>query len=150
MTLKCVWDQICLVCTQKEAKVNEQAVQSKTERFRRFMTTRGSDGNDPANESNASRRIAAWSHDMSGHAQKCVEIYCQFPKKDVPSLQSMATSCVDDHLILPEDFEVQGELSDVCAQIVLTCLYLPEIGRPDLIWSVCTLARPSQSEKHSV
>ena len=146
MTLKFVWDQICLGCMQREAKVNEQAVQSKTERFRRFMTTRGSDGNDLANESNASRKIAAWSHDMSGHAQKCVGIYCQFAKKDVPSLLSVATPSVDDHLIPPEDFEVQGELSDVCAQIVLKCLYLPDIGRPDLILSVGTLAGgPSQS-----
>ena len=146
MTLKFVWDQICLGCMQREAKVNEQPVQSKTERFRRFMTTRGSDGNDQANESNASRKIAAWSHDMSGHAQKCVGIYCQFAKKDVPSLKSVATPSVDDHLIPPEDFEVQGKLSDVCAQIVLKCLYLPDIGRPDLILSVGTLAGgPSQS-----
>ena len=58
MTLKFVWDQICLGCTQREVTVNQQAVRSKTERFRRFMTTEGSDGKDPANESNPSRKIA--------------------------------------------------------------------------------------------
>ena len=32
-------------------------------------------------------------------------------------------------------------LSDVCSQIVLKCLYLARIGRPDIVWSVNKLAR---------
>ena len=119
MTLKFIWDQICLGYTYREAKLNEQAVQSKTERFRRFMTTGGTDGKDLANECNPSIKIAAWGRDMTGHVEKCVERSFEFAKKDVPFLQSVATPCVDDHPIPPEDFEVQGELSDVCAQIVL-------------------------------
>ena len=34
-----------------------------------------------------------------------------------------------------------GELSKVCSQIVLKCLYLARIGRPDIQWSVNKLAR---------
>ena len=34
-----------------------------------------------------------------------------------------------------------GELSQVCSQIVLKCLYLARIGRPDILWSVNKLAR---------
>ena len=34
-----------------------------------------------------------------------------------------------------------GELSHVCSQIVLRCLYLARIGRPDILWSVNKLAR---------
>ena len=34
-----------------------------------------------------------------------------------------------------------GELSQVCSQIVLKCLYLPRIGRSDILWSVNKLAR---------
>ena len=34
-----------------------------------------------------------------------------------------------------------GELSKVCFQIVLTCLHLARIGRPDISWSVNKLAR---------
>ena len=33
------------------------------------------------------------------------------------------------------------ELSKVCSQIVLKCLYLARIGRPDILWSVNKLAR---------
>ena len=34
-----------------------------------------------------------------------------------------------------------GELSQVCSQIVLICLYLARIGRPCILWSVNKLAR---------
>ena len=34
-----------------------------------------------------------------------------------------------------------GELSQVCSQIVLKCLYFARIGRPDILWSVNKLAR---------
>ena len=34
-----------------------------------------------------------------------------------------------------------AELSKVCSQIVLTCLFLARIGRPDTLWSVNKLAR---------
>ena len=34
-----------------------------------------------------------------------------------------------------------GESSDVCSQIVWTCLYLARIGRPDILWTVSKLAR---------
>ena len=35
----------------------------------------------------------------------------------------------------------EGELSDVCSQIVLKCSYLARIGRPDILWSVNKHAR---------
>ena len=34
-----------------------------------------------------------------------------------------------------------GELPQVCSQIVLKCLYLARIGRPDIVWSVNKIAR---------
>ena len=34
-----------------------------------------------------------------------------------------------------------GELSQVCSQIVLKCLYLARVGRPDILWSVNKLVR---------
>ena len=40
-----------------------------------------------------------------------------------------------------EEMKSVGELSNVCSQIVLKCLYLARIGRPDILWSVNKLAR---------
>ena len=50
-------------------------------------------------------------------------------------------SCLDDHQIKKEELENKGELSEVCSHIVLKCLYLARIGRPDILWSVNKLAR---------
>ena len=40
-----------------------------------------------------------------------------------------------------EEMKSVGELSQVCSQIVLKCLYLARIGRPDILWSVNKLAQ---------
>ena len=40
-----------------------------------------------------------------------------------------------------EEIGSLGELSTVCSQIVVKCLYLARIGSPDVLWSVNKLAR---------
>ena len=40
-----------------------------------------------------------------------------------------------------EELKSVGEFSKVSSQIVLKCLYLARIGRPDILWSVNKLAR---------
>ena len=40
-----------------------------------------------------------------------------------------------------KELESVGELSQVCSQIVLKCLYLARIGRQHILWSVNKLAR---------
>ena len=45
-----------------------------------------------------------------------------------------------DHQIKKEELENKGELPEVCSHIVLKCLYLARIGRPDILWSVNKLA----------
>ena len=50
-----------------------------------------------------------------------------FDKKNVSSLQRVATPRTDVHQLSPDDFETKGELSDVCAQIVLEFLYWQEL-----------------------
>ena len=46
---------------------------------------------------------------MQGHAEKCVERYSEFAKKNVSSPQQAATPCMDDRLTPPEDYETIGE-----------------------------------------
>ena len=48
---------------------------------------------------------------------------------------------MDDHQFKEEENESGGELSTVCSQTVLKCLYLARIGRPDILRSVNKLAR---------
>ena len=56
-------------------------------------------------------------------------------------LNKVSTPCIDDHHFKEEELQSGGELSKVSSQIVLKCLYLARIGRPDILWSVNKLAR---------
>ena len=78
---------------------------------------------------------------MAGHAKKCVERYCELPNKTTQQLYKVSTPCIDDHHFKEEETKSVGELSNTCSQIVLKCLYLARIGRPDILWSVNKLAR---------
>ena len=85
--------------------------------------------------------ILSWSYDTVGYAKKCVARYCELANKTTQQLYKVATPCADDHHFEEEENESVGELSTVCSQIVLKCLYLARIGRPDILWCVNKLAR---------
>ena len=78
---------------------------------------------------------------MEGHAKKCVERYCELANKTTQQHYKVSTPCIDDHHFKEEEMKSVGELSQVRSQIVLKCLYLARIGRPDILWSVNKLAR---------
>ena len=65
-----------------------------------------------------------------------------WPTKQTQQLYKVTTPCLDDHHFKEEELKSVGELSQVSSQIVLKCLYLARIGRPDVLWSVNKLARP--------
>ena len=78
---------------------------------------------------------------MEGHAKKCVERYCELANKTTQQLYKVSTPCIDDHHFKEEELKSVGELSQVCSQFVLNCVYLARIGRLDILWSVNKLAR---------
>ena len=65
--------------------------------------------------------ISSWSYDMEGHAKKCVERCCELANKSTQQLHKVATPTSINSKKKKKDV---GELSKVCAQIVLKCLYL--------------------------
>ena len=89
-------------------------------------------------ESDAS--ISSWSYDLEGHAKRCVERNCELANRTTQQLHKVEAPCLHDHQ--PEEkLKSAGEVSKVCAQIVLKCLHLARIGIPDILWSVNKLAR---------
>ena len=84
--------------------------------------------------------ISSWFYDMEGHAKKCVERYCELADKTSQQLYKESTPCLDDHTSKKE-LKSGEELSKVCSQVVLKCLYLTHIGRSDILWSVNNCAR---------
>ena len=70
------------------------------------------------------------SYDMEVHSNRTTR-----------QLYKVSTPCIDDHHFKEEELKSVRELSKVCSQIVLICLYLVRVGRPDILWSVNKLAR---------
>ena len=85
--------------------------------------------------------ISSWSYDKESHAKKCVERCCELENKTTQQLCKVSTPCIDDHHFKEEEMKSIRELSKVSSQIVLKCLYLARIGRPDILWSLNKLAR---------
>ena len=94
-----------------------------------------------AMEKPGAETIFSWSYDMEGHANKCVERYCELANETIEQLYKVATQCMDDHHFKEEEMKSVGELSKECSQIALKCWYLARIGRPDILWSANKLAR---------
>ena len=120
-------DQVYLGCAQWQAKVDHQAVQSKTESFKKLTMAREADEKDQRKENILWKRSLVGVLIWNAMPKKCVENYCEWAQKDVFTLQQVATPCIDDHQIPPGDDKMNGEFSAVCAQMVLKCLSWQEL-----------------------
>ena len=130
-------DHIYLGCTQRQCEISKDIVDN----YRTMFESRIFAGGIEKLPFAQNLRISSWSYDMAGHAKKCVERYCELANKTTQQLYKVSTPCIDDHHFKEEEMKSVGELSHVCSQIVLKCLYLARIGRPDILWSVNKLAR---------
>ena len=83
----------------------------------------------------------SWPHDMEGYAKTCVERYCELSNQRIEQLHKVSTPCLGDHQFSKVEQEKVGELSKVCSQLILNCLYLARVGRPHILWSVNHFAR---------
>ena len=86
-------------------------------------------------------QLKGWGLDMSGHAETCVGRYGQLTGVSANDFKKVATPCMDDHTFTSEELTEKGKLSEISARVVLKCLYLASVGRPDLLWTVNLLAR---------
>ena len=130
-------DHVYLGCTQRQCQVSKDIVDN----YRTMFESRISAGGVEKLPFPQNLRISSWSYGMAGHAKKCVERYCESANKTTQQFFKVSTPCIDDHQFKEEELQSVGELSKVCSQIVLKCLYLARIGRPDILWSVNKLAR---------
>ena len=130
-------DHVYLVCTQGQCEMSKDIFDN----YRTMFESRISAGATEKLPCSENLRISSWSYDMDGHAKKCVERQCELANKTTQQLHKVSIPCLDDNHVKEEELKSVGELSKVCAQIVLKCLYLARIGRPDIPGSVNKLAR---------
>ena len=130
-------DHVYLVCTQRKCEISKDIVDN----YRPMFESRISAGGLEKLPFPQNIRISPWSYDTEGHAKKCVERYSELANKTTQQLYKVSTPCIDDHHFKEEELKSVGQLSKVCFQIVLKCLYLALSGRPDILWSMNKLAR---------
>ena len=130
-------DHVYLGCTQRQRETSKDIVDN----YRTMFESRISAERTEKLPYSENLSISSSSYDMEGHAKKCVERYCELANKTTQQLYKVSTPCIDDHHFKEEELTSVGELSQVCSQNVLKCLYLARIGRPDILWSVNKLAR---------
>ena len=113
------------------------------EQYKKMFESRISSGSTEKyqGEKKTHSQTVMWSYDTERHALKSVGRYCELANKNVEQLFKVSSPCLDDHHFKKEELGSVGELSEVCSQIVLKCLYLEWIGRPDISWSVNNFAR---------
>ena len=131
-------DHVYLGCTQRQCEISKDIVDNLRTMFESRIST-GTNEKLPCSENLS---ISSWSYDMEGHAKKCVERYCELANKTTQQLFQVSTPCIDDHHFKEKELKSVGELSQVCSQIVLKCLYLARIGRPDILMvseQICTI-----------
>ena len=126
-----------LGCTQRECRISKDIVDNYKSMFE-FGISAGA--MDKLLEAKApgkpeTNTFSSWSYDVEGRAKKCEERYCELANKTTEQLYKVATPCLDDHHFKEEENGSVGELSAVCSQIVLKCLYLARIVGP--IFMVC-------------
>ena len=129
-------DHVYLGCTQRQCEISKDIV----DKYRTMFDSRISAG---ATEKFHSLKIFVFLHGLIWLVmqRKCVERYCELANERTQQLYKVSTPCIDDLHVKEEEMKSVGELSKVSSQIVLKCLYLARIGRPDILWSVNKLAR---------
>ena len=130
-------DHVYLGCTQRQCQRSKDIVDN----YRTMFESRISVGRAEKLPFPQHLRISSWSYDMAGHAKKCVERCCELANNTTQQLYKVSSSCFDKHQFKEEESGFVGELSKVCSHMVLTCLYLARVGRPDILSSVNKLAR---------
>ena len=119
-------EHVYLGCTQRQCEISKDIVDNYTAMFE----SRISAGGTEKLTYSENFRISSGSYDMEGHPKKCVERYCEVTNNSTQQLYKVSTR----HHFKEEEMKSVGELSQVCSQIVLKCLYLARIGRPDILW----------------
>ena len=122
-------DHVYLGCTQRQCKISKDIVDN----YRTMFESRISAGGLEKLPFPQNIRISSWSYDMEGHAMQCVERYCELANKSTQQLYKVSTPCIDDHHFKRGRIEICRRSVTNMLSIVLKCLYLSRIGRPDIL-----------------
>ena len=92
-------DHVYLGCTERQCEISKDIVDN----YRTMFELRISAGRVEKLPFPQNLRISSSSDDMTGHAKKCVERYCELANKTTQQLYKVSTPCIDDHYFEEEE-----------------------------------------------
>ena len=99
------------------AKCSRDALNANVDKHRNMFVslTRAGAVDELPDSGKVNANITEWSHDMKGHAKKCVERHCELANKNIEQLCKASTPCIDDHQFKKEELETAGDVSKLGA-----------------------------------
>ena len=134
-------DRVYLGCTQRDCKPNATIIEQKTKMFESRISAGATIIAGVAKKTSRANRSVVLRRGRTCSKNALSDTVNWQTRKWSNQLYKVSSLCLDDHQFKQDKLESVGELSEVCSQIVLKCLYLARIGRPDILWSVSKLAR---------
>ena len=124
-------DQVYLCCTQRECEPNNSLVDDCRKMFESRICAEATEKLPDSEKKRRSGLVTAWSCDMAGHPQKCVERYCELAYKNIDQLYKVSR---------PSSKKNWNRLEN-CQTLLSNRPKMPlsRIGRPDILWSVNNL-----------
>ena len=145
-------DHVYLGCTQRESQISRNIVDTYRCMFESMISAGA-----VKNYQFLRNRMHIFLHGpMTWKVmQRSAWEYCELANKTTQQLYKVATPCIDDHQFKEEEMGSFREFTTVCSQIVLKCLYLGRIGRPDILWNPprrsikvsCLITRTSRTQQ---
>ena len=80
------------------------------------------------------------TYDMSSYAKGIVSFYCELTGIPVEKLRKVETPCLPESQMSEEELAHEGALHNHAAKVLMRCLWLPRLARPDLSFAVQRLA----------
>ena len=103
------FDHVHLGCTQRECETSKDIVDNDRNLFESRISAGAKEKLPCAGELDAD--ICSLSHDMEGHAKKCVDRHCELANKTPQQLYKVTIPCLDDHQFKEEEM---GYLLENC------------------------------------
>ena len=76
------------------------------------------------------------TYDMRSYTQGIVDLYCELTGTPVDKLKQAITPCLPESSMTDTDFETEGILHKHAARILMRCLWLSRLSRPDINFAV--------------